>query len=141
MTDEQRQAFFLDIHRTIEETATRTAAALRSGTLRLMYPPNGGFTSAEQEALGSLQVSPVLESALRKVIASASIGPLFRACTLLDGVANPHDFGGTWPVFSIREAGGDEGSVASLHDELFETYWRWREKRPEKSWRLDLYEE
>jgi len=80
LTRDQRLALFLAMHQSIERAASTTAAALAGPEpVELFYPPNHGLTSAEETALHSLPASPELESALRKVIASAGVPKLQQA--------------------------------------------------------------
>ena len=118
----------------------RTAAALRAGAVDLSYPPNAGLSPAEQAALESLDVMPDLESALRKVIADASSAPLFRLFALLDGVGDPEEYDDLWSGLVLRKPGEDEEQSEMLHDQFFESYWEWRNRRPDPGWNLDTYE-
>src|SRR5205823_11394396 len=133
LTEYQRKALFLEIHRAIESNATYVAGKLSAAQPPgLCYPPNGGFTDAEQRALRQLPAGKDLESALRKVIASAAYGPLFRLFCLLDGVGDPQDYDGVWLGAVIEPVPDDdeepEEEQPMLHDALCETYWDWREK-------------
>jgi hypothetical protein len=140
ISQREKDALFIEIHRAIEDAATRTAAALRAGTMDLSYPPNAGLSAAERAALESLSVTPDLETALRKVIADASSVPLFRLFTLLDGVGDPEGYGDLWLGLVLSRPGEDEEPGEMLHDEFFESYWEWRKRRPDPGWKLDAYE-
>jgi hypothetical protein len=141
MTEQEKEALFIEVHRAIEEAAASTAAALRNQDIGLSYPPNAGLSPAEQQALASLPATPDAESALRKVIADAAAAPLFRLFSLLDGVGDPTDYEGLWLGLSLKTPSEqDQEPEIMLHDEFFESYWMWREKRPDPGWRLDDYD-
>lgn len=141
MTEQEKEALFIEVHRYIEDAATSTAAALRAGRVGILYPPNGGLTDAEQAALESLKVTPDLESALRKVIADAASSPLFHLFCLLDGVGTPHQHGEEWVGLALSRMTEDEEPSNFLHDEFNDTYWTWRAVRPDPGWKLDTYED
>lgn len=136
----EKEALFIEIHRAIEDAASRTAAALRTGGVDLSYPPNAGFSPAEQSALESLNVTPDLESAFIKIIADAASSSLFRLFCLLDGVGDPEGYDGVWLGLSLSQPSEDEEQGDMLHDDLFESYWKWRVVRPDPGWKLDVYE-
>ena len=140
LTQREKEALFIEIHRAIEDAAARTAAALRAGAVDLAYPPNAGLSPAEQAALQSLKVTRDLESALRKVLADAASTPLFQFFTLLDGVGGPREYDGEWLGLVLSKPGGDEEQGEMLHDEFFDSYWQWRARRPDPGWKLDTYE-
>ncbi|HYG83059.1 MAG TPA: hypothetical protein VD861_21865 [Pyrinomonadaceae bacterium] len=141
MTEQEKEALLIEVHRYIEDAATRTAAALRAGSVGILYPPNGGLTDAEQAALASLTVTPDLESALRKVIADAASIPLFHFFCLLDGVGTPQEYDGGWIGLALSRPNEDEDQGDFLHDEFNDTYWTWRKVRPDPGWKLDTYED
>ena len=140
LTQQDKIALFIEIHRAIEDAAGRTAAALRAGAVDLAYPPNAGLSLAEQLALQSLTVSHDLESALRKVLADAASSPMFQLFALLDGVGAPEEYDDEWLGLVLSKPRGDEEQGEMLHDEFFGTYWDWRERRPDPGWRLDTYD-
>ena len=129
ITKAQQDALFMDVHRAIEESARKAASAVCDSRVDLNYPPGVSLSSREESAIASVQGSPDLESALRKVIANAASSPLFRLFCLIDGVGDPADYEADWPCFVLSELSDEEGSSDyMLHDEFFETYWKWKEK-------------
>ncbi len=139
LTDKQRDALFVEVHREIEEAATRAAeiiAGVKSPTA-VAYPPNGGFTTEERAYLGNAATAPGAVAALRKVIADAAATPVFKLLSLLDGVSDPEAFDGKWGAFHIAPATDTEHEELMLHDVLFDTYWLWRDRRPNPGWSLD----
>ena len=140
LTQRDKESLFIEVHRAIEAAATRTAAALRTGALELTYPPNAGLSPAEQAALESLHITPDSESALRKVVADAASAPLFQLFALLDGVGDPGGYDDVWLGLVLSKPGEDEEGGEMLHDEFFDSYWWWRERRPDPGWKLDVYE-
>lgn len=138
LSDANRHALLLALHQSIEEQATSSANDLFQGrTNGLDYPPNGGFTAAEQEALKLLQGHSLLQAALRKALANCAAGVVFDLLNLLDGTSDPER--GNWDGVSLIDK--TEGVDNFLHDEFFSTYWDWRKKRKNKNWRLDILPE
>jgi hypothetical protein len=139
LTDGQRNALFIDVHRAIERAADETAAVLtgQAAAAEPAYPPNGGFTAEEKAALAALPVRPELASAIRKLVAGASAGPLFTLLSLIDGVADPSTIEGPWPSFHLAQTTDQEFEHLMLHDVFFDSYWLWRDRRPDPGWTLD----
>lgn len=140
MTEKQRTALMTDLHRQIESAAVRAAQAIVGSqeTPHLTYPPNGGLTPVERAALTSLTRSPALDSALRRVVADAAADAIFHLFCLLDGVADPINYTGTWMPLPVGKGNADGGM---LHDEFMGSYWEWRSQRPDAGWRLDNFED
>jgi hypothetical protein len=140
LTEAQRRALLLQMHRSIEEVAARVASELRSGVASLSYPPNCGLTRDETRAIAELRSIAGLESALRKIVASAASFPLYHFICILDGIGDPADYDGEWlgaridPV-PLDSDGSEENEP--LRYEFFDSYWDWRKMRPEPGWRLD----
>jgi hypothetical protein len=111
LTDAERNALLIEVNREIEEQADRLARGLAQGgeLPTLIYPPNGGFTEPEQEAVLGLLVSEEAVSGLRKLVANACAGPLSWLFALLDGIADPEGYDGHWPPFEICHS--DNGEV------------------------------
>jgi hypothetical protein len=140
LTDQQRNALFVEVHREIEAAAVKASDAIAGlRPVDIVYPPNGGLTPSEHAALAAGLRGPELQAALRKIIADAAATPLFTFLTLLDGVADPVSFPGPWLPFHIAEATDDEHEHLMLHDVLFDSYWLWRDRRPDPGWCLDTY--
>jgi len=78
---------------------------------------------------------------LRKIIADAMAAPVFRLCCLIDGVADPDDAEGAWPTFHLAEADENAHEHLMLHDAFFDSYWLWRDRRPDPGWKLDTFED
>jgi hypothetical protein len=147
MSDKQRNALLIELHKAIEESATRTADALRPGQIgdlfhpsfggsALGYPPNSGVTDAEREAVDGIAASPEAVSALRKIVANAIADAFHEFFALIDAVADPADYDDFWPPIELREAEDSE----DLHVLWLEGYWLWRERRPDPGWKLDAFE-
>jgi hypothetical protein len=142
LTEIQRRALLLDMHRSIEEVSTKVASQLVSSTRpTLVYPPNAGLNSAEAQAVGQLKAIPGLESALRKIIASAASEPLYHLVCILDGIGDPSNFEGPWlgariePVSDVSDEAQED--VEPLRYDFYDFYWEWRKRRPDPGWRLD----
>ena len=141
LDDKQREALFVTVHREVEAAATKAAEVIAGQMARpdLAYPPNGGLTPAEGDALAAVSLGPEAQAAVRKVVADAAAAPLFAFLSLLDGVADPDRFDGSWGPFHIAPATDAEYESLMLHDVLFDTYWLWRDRRPNPGWALDTY--
>jgi len=141
LDDKQREALFVDVHREIEVAAHRAAEAITGlrAVPDLAYPPNGGLTPQEANALRDHGADREAVSAIRKIIADAAAGPMFAFLSMLDGVADPSACGGPWGSFHIVAATEMEREHLMLHDVLFDTYWLWRDRRPDPGWRLDTF--
>lgn len=140
--DRLRGALLVEAHRVIEEVATSVAANLRAGRAEAAsYPPNGGLTDTEREALSRLKLEGDSESALRKIVADAAAAVLFQIFCVVDGVADPESFRQGWPGLRIRQADESDAYDPFWHDDFLESYWVWRRARPNPGWRLDLLRE
>ncbi len=140
LSEANRRTLLIAANQSVEEYATGCAEALEGGQdPGMIYPPNGGFTSEEAQALKLLQGNAVLKSALRKVLADCAAGVVFDLLNLIDGTTEPKQ--GQWSeVMLVDKTIGDEDREF-LHDEFFGAYWDWLESRPDKTWRLDLLAE
>lgn len=142
ISEQQKQALFLEIHRAIEEATILAVDQAVSGQVtNLAYPPNGGLTEKEKSVLAKLSIDSNQKSALRKIIADAASFPIFRLMTLLDGVSDPEGYEGSWPGFLLQPKDDSEDSDSFLHDELDSAYWIWRKLRPTSDWKLDNLDE
>ena len=136
LSENNRHTLLLAIHQSIEEWSTGSANDLfQSSTIDLEYPPNGGFTTEETEALKVLQGNSVFQSAMRKVLASCASGVVFNMLNLIDGTSDPKH--GDWDGVSLVDKSEDAADAEFLHDDFFDVYWDWREIRPDKTWCLD----
>ena len=143
MTDEQRIAMFVQIHKDIETCADAMARSLEAGgeLPKLSYPPNAGLTEDEAAALRALELDSRAVAGLRKLTADAISSCLFTLFNLLDGTGEPEGFDEYWPAFSLVEESDDDEVVEMLHDTFFDTYWNWRRVRPDPGWKLDTLDD
>ncbi|MFT2010213.1 hypothetical protein ACMA1I_16175 [Pontibacter sp. 13R65] len=142
LSEDNKKALLLSVHKAIEEFAGDTTDNLFHNRTNMLisYPPNGGLTESEKEALGQLKESEVLKSALRKVIASTTADVFFDFFNIVDGTTEPDT--GIWSEVLIIDKPNDfEEYREFLHDSFFETYWDWKEIRNNTNWSLDLSEE
>jgi hypothetical protein len=66
ISDEQKQALFLDLHRAIEESALNAVKQIESTKdVSLPYPPNGGLSENEQAGISKLILNPTTENYCR----------------------------------------------------------------------------
>jgi hypothetical protein len=107
----------------------RSVAAVRASLV--VYPPMDStgdqLSSAETAAIVGMSVSSEARSGLEKLVADAAAAAFFRFFCLLDGVADPEvrevdDWFG-----AVLAAPPDDEDRPMLHDELFDSYWRYRE--------------
>ena len=141
LSEVNRRTFLVAANQSVEEYATAYADdLLRGQSIEPTYPPNGGFTSAEAEALKLLQGNKVLHSAVRKLLADCAAGVVFDLFNHIDGTTDPKQ--GEWTgVMLVDKPRDDEEYREFLHDDFFGTYWNWREIRPDKTWCLDTLPE
>ena len=141
LSETNRHTLLLAIHQSIEEEAAGSAKELLQGQVNEPpYPPNGGFTAEEKDSLELLQNNEVLQSALRKVLASCAAGVVFDLFNHIDGTTDPKQ--GEWTgVMLVDKPRHDEEHREFLHDDFFDAYWNWREIRPDKTWCLDIFSE
>ncbi len=133
LEDIDRGSLFVEIHRSIEEAASHYARSVMGGEAHLSYPPNHGFIPEEEAALNSIPKTEAMESALRKLLASAAAYPIFHLMSLAEKVGEPQEIG------EVHE--DDEAAIRLLlHDGFYESYWAWRRRRPDPGWRLDQYD-
>ena len=133
-----KHALLLRCHREVERLAVQASEALYKGRIDevLFYPPNAGFTAEERAALDRIKGDEVLMSALRKCFASGAASCLFDVFCVLDGIGDFEE-----GEVELATPPPDAGDREMLHDAFLDTYWSWREVRPEKSWKLDLADE
>ena len=132
----------ISLHKEIEEHAHHTANHILHGRLDELtqYPPNGGFTDAEKEALARIKGDEVLRDALRKAFAANTAEVFFTFFNVLDGTGDPDPGTGNWTEVKLVDFTEDmveDGEM--LHDHFFQTYWSWR-KRRKADWKLDLHD-
>lgn len=124
-----RAALLGEMHRAIDAAAQDGLRSLENGGSDLSYLPGVELSASEKRALGALTHSSDLRSALKKVLRDAAARPLFQLFTLVDGVADPQNWSGTWLGASITVAEPDEDSVTMWHDDFFESYWLYDKDR------------
>jgi hypothetical protein len=140
LSDANKNALLVSIHRAIEETVTITVNGLVSGNSNetISYPPNGGLTSAEEGALAELQLNELQISALRKVLADQAASVVFELFSVIDGVSDPNPAPEKWTeVLLVDKPTHYDGHLEFLHDDLYGTYWDWRSQRDDLGWKLD----
>jgi len=107
----------------------RSVAAARASLVG--YPPTSSpgaqLSSAETAAIVGMSLSSEARSGLEKLVADAAAAAFFRFFCILDGVADPEvrevdDWFG-----AVLAAPLDDGDRPMLHDELYDSYWRYRE--------------
>ena len=137
LSEANRRTFLVAVNQSVEEYAVGCADELLRGQLEEPnYPPNGGFTAQEAQALTLLQGNEALHSALRKVLASCAAGVVFDLLNHIDGTSDPKQ--GEWAgVILVDRPRGDKEDREFFHDDFFDAYWDWREIRPDKTWCLD----
>lgn len=121
-----REALFWEIHKAIDEASGSVVNEL--GAAELSYPPGVELTPEENAALAGLRLNDAAQSGLKKLVADACAWPLFHFFSLMDGVADPEaERNEDWRGATIEKKG--EGDDVMLHDELYETYWVYGERK------------
>ena len=137
LTDKQRTALLVELHRSIEGAATEFVASLHGGDEPgVTYPPNGELTGEEVAALQGVPQDVATTSGLRKLAADAAAKPLWTLFALLDGVGDPevHDE----ELGPLELVASEDGE--NFHETWLDEYWTWRKLRPDPGWKLDTYE-
>lgn len=142
LSDKNRKILLTSLHQAIEENANHIANHVFYGRENQLinYPPNGGLTEREKEAIKELQGDEDLKSALRKILASNTADVFFHIFNIIDGTSDPER--GDWTGVAIVDISEeDEGDIDFLHDDFYGTYWDWRKVRKNKNWKLDLLDD
>ncbi len=139
-------ALMLDLNQDIEEYAEATVKNIIEDKNFdfLTYPPNSGLTDLEKQELNKLDNNEHLKNALRKVIADNSAGIVFNMLNIIDGTTDPKLMYDEWTGIKLIDQDLNEDADEfqdMLHDSFYESYWKWRELRGDKNWKLDIYEE
>ena len=139
-------ALMLDLNQDIEEYAEATVKNIIEDKNFdfLTYPPNSGLTDLEKQELNKLDNNEHLKNALRKVIANNSAGIVFNMLNIIDGTTDPKLMYDEWTGIKLIDQDLNEDADEfqdMLHDSFYESYWKWRELRGDKNWKLDTYEE
>ena len=139
-------ALMLDLNQDIEEYAEATVKNIIEDKNFdfLTYPPNSGSTDLEKQELNKLDNNEHLKNALRKVIADNSAGIVFNMLNIIDGTTDPKLMYDEWTGIKLIDQDLNEDADEfqdMLHDSFYESYWKWRELRGDKNWKLDTYEE
>ncbi|ANE50447.1 hypothetical protein [Flavisolibacter tropicus] len=142
LSDNNRTPLLLSLHKQIEDYANAKAKAILEGKpLSITYPPNGGLTEAEAQALTQLKGNESVMTALRKLLANNTAEVFFSFFNTLDGTTAPDIETEKWSgVFLIDKPEDLEEDMPFLHDDFYGTYWEWKEKRGDKGWSLDMLE-
>jgi hypothetical protein len=139
-SEENRKTLMVHLHQTIERQAVSVTDNLLNGEYNRLaiYPPDGGLTSSEIEALEVIKGNEGLRSTLRKILANNSAFVLFDLFNIIDGTGDPDAAIGEWSEVVIIDRPEDYiEDHEMLHDEFFSTYEDWKAIRPETDWSLD----
>ena len=130
IAETQKQALLFEIHESIENTANQVIESLSLGRSPILsYPPNSHLTTEEETSLTEIKNNNILHNALLKIFKDAAQAPIFHFFCLLDGVSDPENYEEKWFGFQLSQKTDSEVQTQFLHDELFETYWAWQQKR------------
>jgi hypothetical protein len=143
LSTHNRSTLLIHLHKSIEESANTNANHIIHGRLNQLinYPPNGGLTEKEIDALEELKGKEELKSALRKILASTTADVFFDIFNIIDGTADPDPGTGKWTEVMLVDKPEDlDEDVEFLHDDFYGTYWDWKEKRQNTNWSLDKLE-
>jgi len=139
LSNDNKNALLLSLHKLIEEHANATATAIFQGKqISISYPPNGGLTEAEEQALALLKGNDQVMAALRKLFANNTAEVFFSFFNMLDGTTVPGMETGSWSEVLLVDKPDDfDEDTQFLHDEFYNTYWDWKNRRGGKDWSLD----
>jgi len=141
LSSENKTTLLVNLHKSIEEAANTTANNIFHARYKQLinYPPNGGLTEKEIIAIENLKGNEDIKSALRKLFASTTSDVLFDFFNIIDGTSDPDPGTGKWSEVMIVDKPEDQDEdVEFLHDEFYESYGKWKEKRVNSNWSLDL---
>ena len=88
-----------------------------------------------------MELNSTLKSALRKVFASNTADVIFSFLNIIDGTSDPTVEFGEWKEVMLVDFNDGNEMDSMLHDDFYETYWDWKEKRINPGWKLDLLDE
>jgi hypothetical protein len=127
MNQEQRKALFAQVHSDIYELSKDLANDLiENKKAEPTYPPGIEVSMKEQELLQGLNIPTECSDVLQKIIADACSNSILSLLSLLDGVTDPYVIEDpNWVGGSI---GGEENELM-LHDQFYETYWEYDERK------------
>ena len=117
-----RAVLLSEMHRAVEDSTRHAMQLLVCGEGALTYPPGVELSKAERSTIVALALSPTAQSALEKLLRDAAAAPLFHLFVLLDGVADPRDWPGTWPGATITTPRGEGRADSMWHDDFYGTY-------------------
>ena len=117
-----RSVLLREMHRAIDDAMSHTMKVLDGREGALTYPPGVDLSKAERSAIETLALSAAARSALEKLLRDTAAAPLFHLFALLDGVADPRDWPGTWPGATITTLRGDRGPESMWHDDFYGSY-------------------
>lgn len=146
LSNKNASALLLDLNQDIEEYAEATVKNIIEDKNFdvLTYPPNNGLTDLEKQELSKLDNNEHLKNALRKIIADNSAGVVFSMLNMIDGTTDPKLMVDQWTGIKLVDQEHNEDAEEfqdMLHDSFYESYWKWKELRGDKNWKLDTYEE
>lgn len=119
------EILFLELHASIEETASHTVNNLKSPSVT--YPPGATLTENEMKAIRNLALSEDAKSGLRKLLLDACSHPSYRFFTLLDGVSDPEQKNvKEWYGATIGKKVPNNDLM--LHDKFYESYWSYKKQ-------------
>jgi len=135
-----RKAMFIEMHKLIHEHSQISH--------KLANPPKEAvweelnLTDEEASSLRKENLSPASLTAIEKIVKDNMMGLFFDFLCLVDGVSDPDDIeienDGVWLGLQIKpkhllseeelEEEENEDSELMLHDEVYDSYWDWKEK-------------
>jgi len=132
-----REAMFMEMHKLIHDYSQISD--------KLTSPPKEAvleeltLTDEEASSLRNENLSPASLTAIEKIVKDNMMGLFFDYMCLVDGVSDPNDIeienNGVWlglqvkPKHLLSEQDlEDEEMDLMLHDEVYDSYWDWKEK-------------
>ncbi|KNH24017.1 hypothetical protein ACS78_07005 [Priestia megaterium] len=124
---DSKQLFLREIHNIIKEYSAIGE--------QLKQPPNElpweefNLTKDEINSLETQKFTDESISAIEKIVRDSIMGAFHSAFCLLDGVSDPvlENDDDMWFGLKLVEKQEEEDEEDFLHDELYSSYWDWRE--------------
>ena len=135
-----REAMFMEMHKLIHDYSQISD--------KLTYPPKEAvleeltLTDEEASSLRNENLSPASLTAIEKIVKDNMMGLFFDYMCLVDGVSDPNGIeienNGVWLGLQVKpkhllseqelEEEENEEMDLMLHDEVYDSYWDWKEK-------------
>jgi len=135
-----REAMFMEMHKLIHEESQIKNKLTNVKKEAIWEELN--LTDEEALSLSEENLSPASIRAIEKIVKDKMLGLFHDFMCLADGVSDPEDVeiegNGVWLGLQIKpkhllseqelEEAENEDSELMLHDEVYDSYWNWKDK-------------